>query len=162
MLTNADQPIAGATCTLEIPGAAPLVEISDTDGRFDVNADGAVNNADFGAFIEECQGTWIGDSNLDGEFNSSDFVAVFTGGEYETGNDAGWALGDWNGDNKFDSSDFVCAFSCSYEVGARDGGLMVVPEPRFPTLVRVMLFCIVVPRAKRIVFGGVNNSISLC
>ena len=114
----------------DIDALSAAIRAGETDGRFDINSDGAVNNADFVAFIEDTQGTWIGDSNLDGEFNSSDFVAVFGGGEYETGNDAGWALGDWNGDNKFDSGDFVAAFSAGgYELGPRDVGASSVPEP---------------------------------
>ena len=72
----------------------------------------------------------MGDSNLDGEFNSSDFVTVFSAGEYEdelAGNST-WATGDWNGDKDFNSSDFVAAFSDGgYEKGPR--AVAAVPEP---------------------------------
>ena len=74
--------------------------------------------------------TYVGDSNLDGEFNSTDFVVVFTANEYEDGipNNSGWAEGDWNGDGDFDSSDFVAAFTDGgYEMGIRPAA--VVPEP---------------------------------
>ncbi len=53
-----------------------------------------------------------GDSNGDGRFDSADFVAVFTIGEYEDedpGNST-FAEGDWNGDGDFDSLDIVFAF----------------------------------------------------
>lgn len=51
-----------------------------------------------------------GDANLDGHFNSSDLVAVFQAGKYETMQPATWAEGDWNGDGVFDSGDLVAAF----------------------------------------------------
>jgi hypothetical protein len=53
-----------------------------------------------------------GDSNLDGVFNSSDFVQIFTRGKYESpaAERASWADGDWNGDGKFDTRDLVFAF----------------------------------------------------
>jgi hypothetical protein len=73
--------------------------------------------------------TYFGDSNLDGEFSSADFVTVFAAGKYETGAEAGWDAGDWNGDMIFDSSDFVTAFSGGgYELGPR-AAVASVPEP---------------------------------
>ena len=60
-----------------------------------------------------------GDSNLDGVFNSSDFVAVFKNGEYEddTPGNSTWEEGDWNGDGDFNTSDFVKAFAAgTYEI----------------------------------------------
>jgi len=51
-----------------------------------------------------------GDSNQDTVFDSTDLVAVFIAGKYETGQPATWAEGDWNGDGVFDSSDFVAVF----------------------------------------------------
>ena len=55
----------------------------------------------------------LADSNLDGEFNSSDFVTVFKAGEYEDGIEmnSGWAEGDWNGDGDFSSRDLVFRIS---------------------------------------------------
>ena len=49
---------------------------------FDMNSDALVNRDDINVWLDE-KNTWIGDSNLDGEFNSTDFVAVFTANEYE-------------------------------------------------------------------------------
>lgn len=75
--------------------------------------------------------TWVGDSNLDGLFNSADLVAVFAVGEYEdtVASNSGWRDGDWNGDKEFNSSDFVTAFSDGgYEAGARPA-VAAVPEP---------------------------------
>lgn len=56
----------------------------------------------------------VGDSNQDGLFDSSDFVAVFQSGKFESGEIATHAEGDWNGDGYFDSSDFVKAFQVGH------------------------------------------------
>ena len=81
-------------------------------------------------WARQLKGTWIGDADLDGEFNSADLVSVFQKGAYD--NDAfpnvGWADGDWNADGKFDSGDFVFAFADGgYEAGRRS--VRAVPEP---------------------------------
>ncbi|MCA9212206.1 MAG: hypothetical protein KDB27_04000 [Planctomycetales bacterium] len=72
---------------------------------------------------------WIGDADLNGEFNSGDLVAVFQAKEYEDifqGNST-WATGDWNGDGDFTTSDLVFAFQDGgYEKGLRPAA---VPEP---------------------------------
>ncbi|MDG2384533.1 MAG: PEP-CTERM sorting domain-containing protein [Pirellulaceae bacterium] len=79
-------------------------------------------------YVHDVLGTWMGDANLDGEFNSSDLVQVFSFAKYESGDSAGWAEGDFSGDSFFNSSDLVAAFSdAGYEQGAR--GVAVVPEP---------------------------------
>jgi hypothetical protein len=53
-----------------------------------------------------------GDSNLDGQFDSSDLVRVFRAGEYEDDvpRNSSWADGDWNGDLEFTTEDIVLAF----------------------------------------------------
>ena len=89
-------------------------------------------------YVHNVLGTWVGDSNLDGEFNSSDFVVVFTAGEYEDGvlGNSSWVTGDWDGDQEFNSSDFVAAFmDGGFEQGARPAA-QAVPEPN-----AVVLLC---------------------
>ena len=105
--------------------------------EFDVNGDGSVNQADVATWVGELANTWIGDANLDGEFNSSDFVAVFTAGLFETGNAAVWENGDWNGDGIFGSGDFVAAFTDGgFELGPRQPAAAAqVPEPNSLALV---------------------------
>lgn len=71
-----------------------------------------------------------GDANVDGLFDSVDFVSVFTAGEFEDGiaGNSTWSEGDWNNDQEFDSSDFVTAF----QAGFYEQGRMAshsVPEP---------------------------------
>ncbi|MCA9196576.1 MAG: PEP-CTERM sorting domain-containing protein [Planctomycetales bacterium] len=112
---------------------------NDPGSVFDVNGDGDLDASDRSYWITELKNTWFGDSNLDGEFSSADFVAVFTNGEYEDGiaDNSGWADGDWNGDGEFDSSDFVAAFTDGgFEVGPR-GAVSAVPEPN--SLVMILL-----------------------
>lgn len=96
---------------------------------FDVNNDAAVDETDLVAWVSDLRKTWIGDANLDGEFNSSDFVAVFSTNKYEKDEPASWAEGDWNADNRFNTADFVSAFSAGgYEKGPVVG-VQAVPEP---------------------------------
>ena len=102
----------------------------DNPSEFDVDGNGTVDSSDQTAWVKDIANTWLGDSNLDGEFNSSDFVVVFGAGQYEDNEDLNstWASGDWNGDGEFNSSDFVAAFSDGgYEKGPRE--LVAVPEP---------------------------------
>ncbi len=114
--------------------------ISENNLTFDLDADGDVDIDDRFHWVRTVQQSWIGDSNFDGEFSSSDFVAVFGIGKYETGAPATYAEGDWNGDLLFDSGDFVVAFQDGgFEQGARP--LVAVPEPT--TLPAILLAGIV-------------------
>jgi hypothetical protein len=67
----------------------------------------------------------IGDSNLDGTFNSGDLVQVFVAALYETGRTADWSQGDWNQDDVFDSGDLVMAF----QANTYSAAVVAVPEP---------------------------------
>jgi len=99
------------------------------DPAYDVNADNLVNGGDVNVWVKDLKNSWIGDSDLNGEFNSGDFVAVFAAGKYETGNAAVWSEGDWDGNGKFESADFVAALTDGgYENGPR-AAVAAVPEP---------------------------------
>jgi MYXO-CTERM domain-containing protein len=98
-------------------------------GRFDLNQDSSVNEGDLRIWIKDLSMTWYGDANLDGEFNTADFVQVFDAGKYETKEEAGWAQGDWNGDGVFGTGDLVMALEDGgYEKGPRED-VAAVPEP---------------------------------
>ncbi len=98
-------------------------------GTFDLTGDGAVNYDDRLAWINTLKKTWIGDADLDGQFNSGDFVTVFQAGKFETGGAATWAEGDWDGNKLFNTSDFVAAFQQGgYEAGPK-AAVSAVPEP---------------------------------
>jgi hypothetical protein len=110
-----------------------------------------VNNDDLVAWVKDFKKTWVGDANLDGEFNSADFVTVFVAGEYEdsVAMNSGWAEGDWNADKEFNSSDFVAAFvDGGYEKGRRE--VTAVPEPdAFVLISAIMLFTPLLRRSTR-------------
>lgn len=121
---------------IDIDAIATAVLDGSADLKYDMDGDGVVADADRIFYVESTLGTWVGDANLDGEFASSDFVAVFIFGGYEDGvpGNAGWASGDWNGDLDFTSSDFVAAFiSGGFELGPR-AAVAAVPEPAGFTL----------------------------
>jgi hypothetical protein len=103
---------------------------------FDVNRDGDLTLDDHTSWVKDIKGTWIGDANLDGEFNSSDLVGVFQAGKFETGADASWAEGDWNADGVFGSGDLVAAFQGG---GYRQGPLMAVASVPEPTSTAMLL-----------------------
>ncbi|MCA9216315.1 MAG: hypothetical protein KDB27_24775 [Planctomycetales bacterium] len=117
---------------------------------FDLTGDGTLDRQDRVRWVEELKNTYFGDSNLDGEFNSSDFVTVFSAGEYEDnvpGNST-WAEGDWDGNGDFDSSDFVAAFQGQgYEKGPRQAA--AVPEPSVSVLVVCGLFALIGVRRRK-------------
>jgi hypothetical protein len=124
----------GVLDTADIDILSAAIRNASTDARYDLNQDGAINAGDRGTWVADLKRTYFGDSNLDDEFNTSDFVLVFEAGKYETGQAAGWASGDWNGDGAFDSADFVAAFvDGGYERGPRLG-VAAVPEPSTITL----------------------------
>ena len=130
----------------DIDALAAGIQAQSNEGQLDINGDGSVSAADHTALVKDVIGTWIGDANLDGEFNSSDFVAVFTAGLFETNQPAGWAQGDWNGDGVFGSGDFVAAFT--------DGGFeqgpppAAVPEPATGIMVLVGTLGLMVARRR--------------
>ena len=57
-------------------------------------------------------GTTAGDANLNGHFDTEDFVLVFIENEYldELVGNSTWATGDWNCDGEFTPDDIVTAF----------------------------------------------------
>ena len=125
------------------------VGIPAPDEKFDVNSDGAVNQTDRELWVNQIKNSYFGDSNLDGEFNSSDFVEVFRAGEYEDETDGNslWEEGDWNGDGDFNTRDFVAAFQAGgYERGPRQA--QSVPEPGSMLFVIPATFLVALLRRK--------------
>ena len=122
----------------------------ENDTAFDLTDDAKVNDLDVTHWVTVLNNGWLGDANLDGEFNSSDFVTVFSAGKFETNEPANWAEGDWNGDGVFSSGDFVAAFSDGgYEKGPRVPN--AVPEPNnTPTLLLAATGLIALARRRRL------------
>lgn len=97
--------------------------------EFDLDNDGNVNNQDVNVWVKDLKNTWVGDANLDGEFNSGDLVSVFSLDKFESNENASWAEGDWNGDGRFGTEDFTAAFQDGgFEQGPRNA-IANVPEP---------------------------------
>ncbi len=99
--------------------------------RFDLNQDALVTDLDREIWVEDLKYTYFGDANLDGQFDTSDFVDIFVAGEYEDGliGNSVWETGDWDGNGEFDTSDFIVAFiSGGFERGQKTS-LAAVPEP---------------------------------
>jgi hypothetical protein len=96
---------------------------------YDLNADNLVNETDVDTWIVDLFNSWVGDANLDNEFNSSDLVAVLASGTYEADVASVWSTGDFNGDGRTNSSDLVAALAGGgYEAGPR-AAVHAVPEP---------------------------------
>jgi uncharacterized protein YjbI with pentapeptide repeats len=96
---------------------------------FDFNGDAVIDDNDLDTWVYDLKGTWYGDANLDGQFDSSDLIDVLAAGQYEDADtlNSTWASGDWNADGEFDSSDLLLAFQDGgYEQGPR------VPAPAVP------------------------------
>ncbi len=110
---------------------AAVIAAETHDPAYDLTGDGLVDYDDRLMWVEDPDmfNSYVGDSNLDGQFDSTDFVQVFQAGKYESEQNATWEEGDWNGDLLFSASDFVAAFqSGGYEFGAK-AGVSAVPEP---------------------------------
>ena len=109
---------------------AMTVGMAANDLAFDLNGDNQTNIDDRLIWVRDLKGTWFGDANLNGEFNTSDLVDVFQKGKFETGQSATWSQGDWDGDGFFATGDFVLAFQDGgFEKGPRDVAIADVPEP---------------------------------
>ncbi len=126
------------------------VGIANRDLSYDLNEDGVVNTADRIAWVNGLKNTWMGDADLNGVFDSSDLVKVFSAAKYESGQAATWDQGDWDGDMTFNSGDLVAAFSnAGYDAGERPGGpnpAVVVPEPTSMVLILFGCLCFLARR----------------
>jgi hypothetical protein len=110
---------------------ATAISLNNPSALYDVNHDGEVTIEDHEFWVKDLRRTWLGDANLDGEFNSADLVSVLRVNQYENNieDDAVWSTGDWNADGDFTSADLVAALSDGgYEKGLRTT-VTAIPEP---------------------------------
>ena len=111
----------GRVDAIDIDLLSAQLRLPQPNTAFDLTGDGTVNQADRDELIERILGTTYGDANLDGIFDSADFVRIFQFGRYEDDVplNAGWEQGDWDGDGEFGTSDFILAFQAGgYEVNS--------------------------------------------
>lgn len=135
----------GELTAADIDLLTSAVNSGSNDPNFDVDGDGAVAGADRVMWVNELKNTYMGDSNLDGQFDSGDLVFTFTAGQYEDAEDMNstWATGDWDGNGDFDSADFVTAFSAGgYDQGPRTATASAVPEPSSLSLILLGLLAV--------------------
>ncbi len=115
---------------------------------YDLNNNAQVDSADVVVWVKDLFKSWMGDANLDGEFSSSDLVAVLSSGTYEADVDAVWTTGDFNGDGRTNSSDLVVALTDGgYELGPR-AAVSAVPEPT-AALLAAMAVALLICRRRR-------------
>jgi hypothetical protein len=136
----AGTPIMGGSPTgdFNANGVLDAPDIDDLTGQsasgtnnplYDLNADTLVNEADIVVWVKDLFVSWIGDADLNGEFNSTDLVAVLASGRYEADMDSTWTTGDFTGDGRTNSGDLVAALADGgYEAGPR-AAVKAVPEP---------------------------------
>ena len=145
---NAD----GALGMDDINTLAAAVQTGSSDLQFDVNQNGSVDAEDYRHWVTDIKQTWLGDSTLDGQFDSGDLIEVFGAGQYEDGiaGNSTWATGDWNGDGEFDTGDLIIAFKDGgFEAGQRTA-VAAVPEPSLLSLFALSLFGICRFRNRRL------------
>ena len=96
--------------------------IREGNAQFDLDQNGVADFGDLAEWVENIKKTYFGDTNLDGIFDTEDFVAAFVGGEYLDGvaGNSTWATGDWDGNGDFDTEDIVLAFT--------KGGFLMEPR----------------------------------
>ncbi len=125
--------------------------IASQNLAYDLTGDGAVNIDDRLRWVNVLKKTWIGDSNLDGEFNTGDFVEVFTVGKFELAVNATWSEGDWNGDQRFDTTDLIVAFQEGGFEGGPRASIAAVPEPATATWIGLLSLLVTrwMPRRRR-------------
>ncbi len=134
----------------DFDAVANAIRTGDMSPQYDLNGDGSVDVDDQGYWVHDLMTTWLGDANLDGEFNSGDLVVVLSSGTYEADVDSGWATGDFNGDGRTNTSDLVTALSDGgYEQGPVAAARAAVPEPAGIALLLGGLLCTLWARTDR-------------
>ena len=110
-----------------------LIREGGYDSFMDLDSSGTIDVADRLLWISDKMHTTVGDVTLDGLFNSSDLVSLFSLGNYEVQypehvclpQHIGWVHGDFNGDCSFNSGDLIEALA----TGAYEQPAAAVPEP---------------------------------
>jgi hypothetical protein len=129
---NPDDPFH--PCNLPIPPRWCWFVVSED--YLDQNDDGSLDQIDRTIWVKDHKGTWFGDADLNGQFDTADLVAVFQIGEYEdlVPHNSSWSEGDWDGNGDFEMSDFIFALQ---DGGYERGSLLAraVPEPSHMAIV---------------------------
>ena len=110
-----------------IDSLAARIRATPPDPTADLNGSGNVNWDDLEYLVHEKMNLWFGDANLDGAFNTTDLVSVFTVGEFhdDLAGNSTWASGDWDGDGDFTGRDLDVAIAD----GAYESRSFAAPVP---------------------------------
>ncbi len=118
----------GQLDAFDLQSLSDVIRSQSHAAEYDVTGDQFVSNSDLVRWVKDLKHTWLGDADLDGQFNSTDLVKVFQAGKYDQQTSSRWSEGDWNLDDRFDSGDLVTAFQDGgFEAGTRAS--MAAPEP---------------------------------
>jgi hypothetical protein len=110
--------------------------------KYDLNTDALVNEEDVKVWIKDLFQSYVGDANLDGQFNSTDLVDVLAAGTYEMDIESAWSSGDFNGDARTNSADLVAALADGgYELGAAAAAAVPEPAGSLTTLIGLTALC---------------------
>ncbi|MFW6155424.1 MAG: NF038122 family metalloprotease [Planctomycetota bacterium] len=108
----------GTVDAVDIDALTAAIAAGMTDLTFDLDYDNLVGDGDLDAMILTHLATRYGDSDLDGDVDLDDFVALKT---HFGSTGLGWAAGDFDGDTDIDLDDFA-ALKLNF-------GTAAVPEP---------------------------------
>lgn len=127
-LMTGDTNLDGQTDSLDIDHICQLIDEQVFQASADLDENGVIDNRDFEILVNDILSTRPGDANLDGVFDESDLIAVFTEGKFEDGisKNAGWASGDWTCDMEFTTSDLVHAMTFGSFLRSKPEVIMVV------------------------------------
>ena len=104
---------------------ARRIQFVSTDNYYDVNEDGVLTEADLRIWVEDIKGTHMGDANLDGKVDLTDFSVVVD----HFGRPGGWNQGDFTADGLISFPDFL-QLAENFMKQPGDGAVAAVPEPR--------------------------------
>jgi hypothetical protein len=137
----------GVLDAADVDDLSAKIAAGSTDMLYDVDSSSTVDAADLNFWIKDLFKTWIGDANLDKQFNSGDLVAVLATGTYEADVASVWTSGDFNADGRTNSGDLVAALADGgYEAGPK-AAVSAVPEPSSLVLLLVGLLPLLRRRA---------------
>lgn len=105
------------------------------DPLFDVTADAIVDELDRMTWVEGLAGSLLGDTDLDGNVQFSDFLALSNA----FGGQGGWAEGDFDGNGVVQFPDFL---ALSTNFGTSVAASRAVPEPRTSIHLAILLVMI--------------------
>jgi hypothetical protein len=138
----------GELTVVDIDELSAAIRSGTTDTIYDLDGSGNISDDDRIVWVNGLKNTYFGDADLDGQFSSTDLVAVLASGAYEQDVDASWGTGDFDGDGRTNSSDLVTALADGgYELGPR-ASVLAVPEPASRAFVLLSLGVIGVLRRR--------------